>query len=99
MLAGCEKPRSDSPFRTTVFGESAAYVAKWVSDHVRPRFFRNLPEWKLPIEQRCLTEMLSWAEGTLQDILLAIRGMRRNPAYALTGIIAAALGIGASTAV
>jgi predicted permease len=43
--------------------------------------------------------MLSWAEGTLQDILLAIRGMRRNPAYALTGVIAAALGIGASTAV
>src|SRR5262249_9965667 len=27
-----EKPRSDSPFRTTVLGESAAYVAKWVSD-------------------------------------------------------------------
>src|SRR5215471_15688241 len=34
-----EKPRSDSPFRSTVPGESAAYVAKWVSDHVRPRFF------------------------------------------------------------
>src|SRR5262249_941195 len=27
-----EKPRSDSPFRTTVVGESAAYVAKWVSE-------------------------------------------------------------------
>src|SRR5262249_39232554 len=39
-----EKPRSDSPFRTTVLGESAAYIAKWVSDPVfsaHPRRLRK----------------------------------------------------------
>src|SRR5262249_45132461 len=33
-----EKPRSDNPFRTTVLGESVAYVAKWVSDLSDPGF-------------------------------------------------------------
>src|SRR5215471_17300158 len=41
-LQVAEKPRSDSPFRTTLLGESAAYVAKWVSD---PGFSATC--WKL----------------------------------------------------
>src|SRR5262249_13176830 len=35
----------------------------------------------------------------LHDFRLALRGMRRNPAFTLTGVVAVALGIGASAAV
>src|SRR5512140_3677030 len=43
--------------------------------------------------------MLSAIKGILQDLRYAARGLRRNPAFALTAILAAALGIGASSAV
>src|SRR6266545_1241321 len=43
--------------------------------------------------------MLSWLEETLTDVRLALRGMGRNPWFTLTGVLAAALGIGASSAV
>src|SRR5215467_5840809 len=37
--------------------------------------------------------------GFLQDLRYGLRGLRRNPGSALAAVIAAALGIGASTAV
>lgn len=43
--------------------------------------------------------MFSVLETTLRDTRYAIRGLRRNPAFSLTAILAGALGIGASTAV
>jgi putative ABC transport system permease protein len=43
--------------------------------------------------------MFSWAETTLSDLRQALRGMRRNPAYTVTAILASAVGIGASAAV
>src|SRR3954465_7847947 len=43
--------------------------------------------------------MLSGLEGVLQDVRYGARGLRRNPGFAITAILAAALGIGASTAV
>ena len=43
--------------------------------------------------------MLSWAEDTLIDIRHSLRSMARNPWFTLTGVLAAALGIGASSAV
>lgn len=43
--------------------------------------------------------MLSWVEATLLDIRHGLRGMARNPGFTLTGVLAAALGIGASAAV
>jgi hypothetical protein len=43
--------------------------------------------------------MLSWVEETLADLRLALRGMRRNPTFAVAGVLAASLGIGASAAV
>jgi len=43
--------------------------------------------------------MLSAFETTWQDARYAIRGLLRNPAFSLTAILAAALGIGATTAV
>src|SRR4051812_43220011 len=43
--------------------------------------------------------MLSWAENTLSDIPLALRGVARHPWFTLLGLLAAALGIGASAAV
>ena len=43
--------------------------------------------------------MLTWVEDTLHDLKVAIRGMGRNPVFTLTGVLAAALGIGASAAV
>ncbi len=43
--------------------------------------------------------MLSALETTFQDLRYAIRGLRRNPAFSATAILAAALGIGASSAV
>jgi predicted permease len=43
--------------------------------------------------------MLSWVEETLADLRIALRGMRRNPGFAVAGVLAAALGIGASAAV
>ncbi|MEO7142773.1 MAG: ABC transporter permease [Bryobacteraceae bacterium] len=42
---------------------------------------------------------MSAFETTLQDVRYAVRGLTRNPAFALTAILAAALGIGATTAV
>ncbi len=43
--------------------------------------------------------MLSALESTLQDARYAIRGLIRNPAFSLTAILGAALGIGATSAV
>jgi hypothetical protein len=43
--------------------------------------------------------MLSAIEGLLQDVRYGVRGLRRRPGFALAAILAAALGIGASTAV
>src|SRR6478752_1015336 len=41
----------------------------------------------------------AWAEQMGQDLRHALRGLVRNPAYALTAMITLALGIGATTAV
>ena len=49
--------------------------------------------------RRCLTAMRSALEGFVQDVRYGARGLRRNPGFALAAILAAALGIGASTAV
>src|SRR5215471_12813305 len=43
--------------------------------------------------------MLSALETIWQDIRYAIRGLTRNPAFSLTAILAAALGIGSTSAV
>ena len=43
--------------------------------------------------------MPAWIEHTLQDLRYAMRGLRRNPGFTLTAVVAAAIAIGASTAV
>src|SRR5436305_9605417 len=43
--------------------------------------------------------MRSSLEGVLQDLRYGARGLRRNPGFAITAVLAAALGIGSSTAV
>ncbi len=40
-----------------------------------------------------------WIEHTLQDLRYASRGLRRNPGFTLTAVLAAAIAIGATTAV
>src|SRR4029077_20822825 len=47
----------------------------------------------------CLTGMPAWIEHTLLDLRYALRGLRRNPGFTLTAVLAAAVAIGASTAV
>src|SRR5690242_737389 len=42
--------------------------------------------------------MVAVFQGFLQDVRYGARGLRRNPGFALTAIVAAALGVGASTA-
>ena len=44
-------------------------------------------------------EMHSLVENTVHDLRFAVRGLARNPGFAVTAVLAAALGIGASTAV
>ncbi len=43
--------------------------------------------------------MPAWFDSTLQDLRHSLRGLLRNPGFALTAIVTAALGIGATTAV
>src|ERR1700722_12027459 len=43
--------------------------------------------------------MLPAPETILQDLRYAVRGLARNPVFSLTAILAAALGIGATSAV
>ena len=43
--------------------------------------------------------MPAWFESCLQDLRYALRGLRRNPGFALTAILAATLAIGAGSAV
>ncbi len=43
--------------------------------------------------------MPAWIEHTLQDLRYAMRGLRRNPGFTVTTVVAAAIAIGASTAV
>ena len=40
-----------------------------------------------------------WLETAWQDVRYALRGLRRNPAFASTAILSLALGIGASVAI
>jgi putative ABC transport system permease protein len=40
-----------------------------------------------------------WIEHTLHDLRYALRGLRRNPGFTLTAVLAAAIAIGATTAV
>ena len=42
---------------------------------------------------------VGFLETTRQDLLYAMRGLRRNPAFALTAILSLALGIGASVSI
>jgi putative ABC transport system permease protein len=42
---------------------------------------------------------VGFLEITLQDLVYAVRGLRRNPAFALTAILSLALGIGASVSI
>ena len=41
---------------------------------------------------------LSFLEASWQDMLYALRTMRKNPAFALTAVLTLALGIGGDTA-
>src|SRR5262249_32729916 len=43
--------------------------------------------------------MRNLLEGLMQDVRYGARGLRRNPAFAMTAVVAAAGGIGGSTAV
>jgi predicted permease len=43
--------------------------------------------------------MLSWIQGILGDLRYGVRGLRRNPQFGIAGVLATALGIGASAAV
>jgi predicted permease len=43
--------------------------------------------------------MPAWIEHTLQDLRYSLRGLRRNPGFTLTAVLAAAIAIGATTAV
>ena len=52
-----------------------------------------------PSLQPSKSQMLSACETTLQDARYAIRGLIHNPTFAVTAILAAALGIGATSAV
>src|SRR5262249_43016149 len=40
-----------------------------------------------------------WLQNVWQDASYAVRGMRKNPAFALTAILSLALGIGGNTAI
>jgi putative ABC transport system permease protein len=40
-----------------------------------------------------------WLETTLRDVQYALRGLRRNPGFAITAIVSLALGIGASLSI
>ena len=42
---------------------------------------------------------VEFLENTRQDLVYAVRGLRRNPAFALTAILSLALGIGASVSI
>jgi predicted permease len=44
-------------------------------------------------------DTLVWLETAMQDVRYALRGFRRNPAFAATAILSLALGIGANTAI
>ncbi|HKF52071.1 MAG TPA: ABC transporter permease [Candidatus Acidoferrales bacterium] len=88
--------------------ELSAYLETETADNIQrgmsPEEAKRVAHLKLGNVARIREEIykmnsLGFLETTLQDIRYALRGFRRAPAFALTVILAIALGIGATTGV
>jgi putative ABC transport system permease protein len=75
--------------------EIAFHKAMRAGDHDAPAFGSEVRI------KECIRDMwtFAWAEQALQDTTYAVRGLRRNPAFAATSILSLAIGLGASVAI
>jgi predicted permease len=80
--------------------EAAALRAQGVADVEARRQARLALGGVEQVKEHCRdTRGARWVDATLQDLRLALRGLRRNPALSLAIILSLGLGIGANTAI